>query len=348
LLPLLNRPAKIFRIGLLLLLFACSTAPAPIQEADRQPKNDPYAQKEFDCAIYTAAFSSDMRYIASGGKGICVWEIETGRLVKTFVAQPVNEAKSVEAVSVAFGPDHKTIAAGLRDGTIRLWDLGSGKQVQVLKGHTSGLRAIRYSSDGRYIASGGKDTVLRLWNAQTGEQIRTFEGHQGLIESVRFSPDNKLIVSAAYDGTVRLWDIETGKQVGESNVLLSASTIRFAGFSRNGDKVYIAALDGSAGVWDITTKQETKIADKRKERWGFAADLSPNGNMIVAGSDHGIIGLQSSETWKDLKEFRDGDAMVRGIAFAPDGKHFATVGYEDILRLWDVEKSKPVRIFKNQ
>jgi len=334
-----KRPVQLFYIGLFLLLSVGTSAHA-------QKKEVP-APKKFDCAIYTAAFSSDMRYLASGGAGVCIWDMKTGKRVKIFQAERVNEAKSLEAVSVVFSPDHQTIAGGLRDGTIRIWNLETGAQLKVLKGHTSGIRSVRYSSDGRYIASGGKDAVLRLWNAETGEQIRVFEGHRELIETVRFSPDNKKIVSAAYDGTVRLWDAETGKQLGEFDLLSSAASIRFAGFSPDGKTVYIAALDGSAGVWNIATNEQTKIAEKRKERWGFAADLSPDGKTMAAGSDHGVIGLQSSDTWKDIKEFKDGDIMVRGIAFSPDGKHFATVGYDDLLRLWDIEKSEPVKVFKN-
>jgi WD40 repeat protein len=331
----------------LFLLSAYAAGQTPKRESDNQTKQEVYTKKKFDCAIYTAAFSPDMRFLASGGSGICIWEIETGRLVKTFVAEPVNEAKSVEAVSVAFSPDHQTIATGLRDGTVRIWELFSGRQLKILKGPTSGLRAIRYSSNGQYIAAGGHDAVLHLWDTDTGEEIKTFEGHQGLIESVRFSPNNKRIVTAGYDGTARLWDIATGKQIGEFDAFRSAGSIRFAGFSPDGQRVYVAALDGSAAVWNIATNEQTKTADKRKERWGFAADLSPDGKMIIAGSDHGIIGLQSSDTWKDIKEFHDGDAIVRGITFAPDGNHFATVGYDDLLRLWDIEKSEPVRIFKN-
>jgi len=317
------------------------------QEGNNPAKEGADAPKKFDCSIYTAAFSPDMRLLASGGDGVCIWSIETGHLLKTFTAGRVNDAKSIEAVAVAFSPDGKNIAAGLRDGTVRTWELFSGRQIKVLKGPASGLRAIRYSSDDRYIAAGGHDTVLHLWDTDTGEEIKTFEGHQGLIESVRFSPNNKRIVTAAYDGTARLWDIKDGKQVGEFDALRPAGSIRYAGFSPDGQNVYVTALDGSAGIWEIATNRQTKIADKRKERWGFAADLSPDGKLIIAGSDHGIIGLQDSGTWKDIKEFKDGDGMVRGIAFAPDGKHFATVGYDDLLRLWDIEKSEPVRIFKN-
>src|SRR5262249_30823251 len=50
--------------------------------------------------------------------------------------------------SVAFSPDGRTLASASADGTIRLWDVGTGKTVQNFKGHGGAVCCVVFSPDG--------------------------------------------------------------------------------------------------------------------------------------------------------------------------------------------------------
>src|SRR5215831_16107754 len=91
-------------------------------------------------------------------------------------------------VSVAFSPDGKTVAAGRGDGTVRLWDLATHRQIGGILG-------------------------------------RPQNGHVGGVLSVAFSPDGKTVAAGRGDGTVRLWDLTTHRQIGRP---LTGSVGRFA------------------------------------------------------------------------------------------------------------------------
>ena len=41
--------------------------------------------------------------------------------------------------SVAFSPDGRRIAAGGDDGTVRLWDAATGREVRTLRGHSGAV-----------------------------------------------------------------------------------------------------------------------------------------------------------------------------------------------------------------
>jgi WD40 repeat protein len=114
-----------------------------------------------------------------------------------------------EAVnSVAFSPDDKTLATPGADGSVRLWDVATHRQLGLpCIGHTDAVLSVAFSPDGKVLASGSADNSVRLWDVASQRAIGSpLTGHTDAVNSVAFSADGKTLASSG-DKSIRLWGV---------------------------------------------------------------------------------------------------------------------------------------------
>ncbi len=73
---------------------------------------------------------------------------------------------------------------------------------RVLKGHTSRVYSVAFSSDGQRLASASGDGTVRVWNVASGECLRVLSGQGDGVHCVVFSPDGQQLASSGYDKRV--------------------------------------------------------------------------------------------------------------------------------------------------
>ena len=52
------------------------------------------------------------------------------------------------------------------DLAINLWDLGSGRRVKKMTGHTSSIYSLAFSAESSLLVSGGADWTVRCWDVK--------------------------------------------------------------------------------------------------------------------------------------------------------------------------------------
>jgi WD40 repeat protein len=143
-----------------------------------------------------ASASSDNSLQLRGTKGL--------EGIRTF------RVKEGEIRAVAFSPDCKLVAGGIRYGGLRVWSLDDGREVAALKAHTGETWAVAFTPDGKTLVSGGGDWnqpgEVCLWEVGTWKR-RTTLAHTGEVLSLAISADGRLLAAGSWDRTVRIWDL---------------------------------------------------------------------------------------------------------------------------------------------
>lgn len=322
--------------------------------------------------IYSVAYSPDGKYLASGSadKTIKLWEVETGRLLRTLTGH------TGDICSVSYSPNGVYLASGSKDETIKLWEVKTGNCIKILTGHTGYVQSVTYSPDGKYLASAAWDETIKLWEVETGECIKTLTGHTGYVESVAYSSDGKYLASASYDKTVKLWEVATGKCI----KILSGHTdiVRSVSFAPNGKYLASGAYDKTTKIWEVATgncvktligsdnhiysvsyspdgKYLTRTSVNTTELWEIASGkciktlsgghiaYSPDGAYLAAGFSR--IEIWKVPTGEFIKKIGDDSSTVYSVAYSPDGTYLAGASLGEV-KIWQAQSGKYIKTFE--
>jgi len=110
--------------------------------------------------------------------GICrehptirVFELATGQERLRIVAEEKERTRFYTAV--ALSPDGRTLATASEDNMLKLWELGTGREILRVSGYTESVHSMTFSPSGRHLATGHADGMIHVWDVSTSTRAQS-------------------------------------------------------------------------------------------------------------------------------------------------------------------------------
>ena len=234
-----------------------------------------------------------------------------------------------------FSPDGKWALTACRDNTARIYEVATGKELQVLKEHTSNVTSAVFSSDGKLALTASRDSTARIFEVATGKELQVLKGHTGWVNSAVFSPDGTLALTASSDKTARIFEVATGKVL---QVLSGHNQkVNSAVFSPDGKWGLTASWDGTARIFEVATGKELRVFSGQDHRVNSAV-FSPDGKLALTAGDDNTARIFEVATGKELQALKGHTNAVYSAVFSPDGR---TVQFRDsTARIWETKSGQ--------
>jgi len=326
-------------------------------------------------AVLDVTFSPDGTKIVSASADITarIWDAETGKKLKILRGHLnlegreralMNDKKSVVSVAT-FSPGGRTIATGGTDGTVRIWDTESGKELRKIEGRGDprppfvppghnfpAFTSVSFSPDGGMILTVNSDGYIKLWDVASGKEIQ--EVWRGARAPASFSSDGKKIIAKMGLG-VNVWDTETNVLVKDSwterdiewkrpllMLEIDRGSFTSAVFSPDGEKIIAVSRDhlrndrvrppnftninGSLQVWGTDFQSDCELPKVKERAETFVRrDLLLDEKLLLLNLE-GCGGMD--------------------VAISPVGKKIASAGFDGIVRIVNAESGVELKKLK--
>ena len=196
---------------------------------------------EFLHEFTSVAFLSDNVTLIAGGRDITeMWDLRTGKSLNRRVigagdrlalspnghliggdlsvvemaqiprTRPLHRIDRLPSVvgGVAISRDGLICAAGLFDGTIKLWQWKNYAQLHTIQAHSDTIGSLAFSWDGQTLVSAGWDKSIKFWNVKTGELLGTISENLGKVYRMALSADDRTLVCYDSQRTIKVWRLK--------------------------------------------------------------------------------------------------------------------------------------------
>jgi WD40 repeat protein len=203
---------------------------------------------------------------------------------------------------VAVLPDGRVVS-GSWDNTLRVWDLDSGEQLQVLEGHTGTVFAVAALPNGQ-VVSGSGDGTVRVWDFETGA-VQEMACHERSVPAPSVLPADQ--------------------RHPECNYIIAAIA----------ESVIVAGPGKQIKVWTPFASPEVNRAWISDEEADITAMAVLTTGQVVTAHDSGVILIRrmAEGGWADATTLRYVRPRVKLMTPTPNGG-FAFVDTQNQCYLW--------------
>ena len=283
--------------------------------------------------VKVAAVSSDSKLIASASsESIKIWNSESGSCIRTLECENV--------LCVQFIQSNEYILAGTKEGTLRIFELATGSEVDPVAAHSGAIWSIAMRPDKKGFATGSADKTVKFWefkNSATraeGFKIKNFRSLQVAddVLCVKYSPDCRYIAVSLLDLTVKVFFEDTLKFY--LNLFGHKLPVMAIDISFDSKILISASADKNIKVWGLDFGDCRKSLFANQDAITGLAFLPRTYQFISSGKD-GVVKYWTDDQYSLLQKLEGHKGEIWSMALAPRGNLLVTVSSDRSIRVWN-------------
>jgi WD40 repeat protein len=232
-------------------------------------------------ALMSLAISPDGHLLASGDMNgrMCLWDVKR---------QDLRWTKDLQGLVrvLVFSPDGKRLATYDDGKWIRLWELGTGKELHRWAHPQTAENRLIFSPDGQFLASSDSDKTTRIWSVGTGKELPRLPYGPFCLA---FSPSGRILAGGGMKfvdlpdggtgrvGTIRLLEVASGQEI--RSIDNDQQSVGCLAFDSDGRTLASGGMNSTILLWDLTggkTQPSSPLDAKELDRlWAELGDKAP-------------------------------------------------------------------------
>ncbi len=297
--------------------------------------------------------SRDSRYALTIGldRIVRIVDCATANIIHELVGHTAN------IIHAVFSPDSTRVLTSSHDGTIRLWSVADGKELQQIGQKNQWGEAVgsfvTFSPDGHTFAStNSHQKAIQIFDSADGQLLKKLEstplirsrGSQNEYGNVlRFSPDSRYLLSMEefFADHINLWDIESeklvaalpGSMMSYDKTLFSPDSELLVVWNNDAEGPVVWSVPTGDRIADLNLPDDSNdLTDVREVK---DVKISLDGQLIAVSYGK-IGGLWDRKTMKLLRDIRGHD-FIESLAFHPTGHAMLSAGSEGRIQSWEIQ-----------